>query len=134
MDNFTKEQLFNIRNNIDIDWLINEKLCLKMKYKRVWRFCCPLCKGYNTATKKQTNLGRCFDCKKNYNTIDLVIYTKKLNFIPSVQWLIPFLENKKLPSQFRNKNKIYEEDKKILLMKKEKARQEIKKIKQLLKK
>ncbi len=94
MVTFTKQQLFQVRNKIDIDWLINEKLQLQRQFNRLWRFQCPVCQQYNTATQKKNNLARCFSCQQNFNTIDLVIYSKKVNFVPSVQFLLSLLEKK----------------------------------------
>jgi len=94
MKPFTKQQLYQIRNEIDIDWLINEKLHLIRQFNSIWRFQCPLCQQFNTATQKKTNLARCFSCQKNFNTIDLVVYSKKMNFAPSVQFLLSLLEKK----------------------------------------
>lgn len=94
MDPFTKQQLFQVRNDIDIDWLINEKLQLEQQFKGIWRFQCPVCQQFNTATQKKNNLARCFSCQQNFNTIDLVIYSKKVNFVPSVQFLLALLEKK----------------------------------------
>lgn len=62
MNPFTKQQLFRVRNEIDIDWLINEKLNLERQFNGAWRFRCPLCREFNTATQKKTNLARCFSC------------------------------------------------------------------------
>jgi len=92
---FTKQQLFQVRNEIDIDWLINEKLNIERQFNGAWRFRCPLCQGFNTATQKKTNLARCFSCQKNFNSIDIVIYTKKkINFVPSVRFLLSLLDKK----------------------------------------
>jgi hypothetical protein len=94
MGSFTKQQLFQVRNDIDIDWLINEKLQIQRQFNRLWRFQCPVCQQFNTATQKKNNLARCFSCQQNFNTIDLVIHYKKVNFVPSVQFLLSLLENK----------------------------------------
>jgi len=94
MDPFTKQQLFQVRNDIDINWLINEKLPLERQFNRIWRFQCPVCQQFNTATQKKNNLARCFSCQKNFNTIDIVIYTKKINFVPSVRFLLSLLDKK----------------------------------------
>ena len=94
MNPFTKQQLYQVRNEIDIDWLINEQLNLERQFKSIWRFQCPVCQQFNTATQKKTNLARCFSCQKNFNTIDLVIYSKKVNFVPGVQFLLSLLEKK----------------------------------------
>ena len=96
MDPFTKQQLFQVRNDIDINWLINEKLSFERQFNRIWRFQCPVCQQFNTATQKKNNLARCFSCQQNFNTIDLVIYSKKLNFVPSVQFLLSLLEKKSI--------------------------------------
>ncbi len=92
MASFTKQQLFQIRNDIDIDWLINDQLHLERQFNRIWRFQCPVCQQFNTATQKKNNLARCFNCQQNFNTIDLVIYSKKVNFVPGVQFLLSLLE------------------------------------------
>ncbi len=94
METFTKQQLFQVRNKIDIDWLINEKLSIERQFNRIWRFQCPVCQQFNTATQKKNNLARCFSCQQNFNTIDLVIYSKKVNFVPGVQFLLSLLEKK----------------------------------------
>jgi len=96
MTSFTKQQLFQVRNEVDIDWLISEKLSIERQFNGAWRFRCPLCQELNTATQKKTNLARCFSCQKNFNTIDMVIYTKKINFVPSVRFLLALLD-KKIP-------------------------------------
>jgi len=96
METFTKQQLFQIRNEIDIDWLINDTLQLERQFNRIWRFQCPVCQQFNTAIQKKNNLARCFSCQKNFNTIDLVIHSKKVNFIPSVQFLLLLLEKKSI--------------------------------------
>ena len=103
MTPFTKQQLFQVRNEIDIDWLINEKLSIERQFDGAWRFRCPLCQELNTATQKKTNLARCFSCQKNFNTIDIVIYTKKINFVPSVRFLLSLL-NKKTRQPDADKN------------------------------
>ena len=118
MNPFTKQQLFVVRNEIDIDWLITDKLNLERQFNGMWRFCCPLCQDFNTATQRKTNLSRCFSCQKNFNTIDLVIYSKKINFIPSVNFLLSLLKKPKhnrLGPQIKNNISIKNrgDDKKI---------------------
>ena len=118
MNPFTKQQLFQVRNEIDIDWLITDKLNLERQFNGMWRFCCPLCQDFNTATQRKTNLSRCFSCQKNFNTIDLVIYSQKINFIPSVNFLLSLLKKPKhnrLGQQIKNNISIKNrgDDKKI---------------------
>ncbi len=100
MNKFTQQQLFQVRNMINIDWLIKEKLNLQRQFNRIWRFQCPLCQQFNTATQKKNNLARCFSCQQNFNTIDLVIHAKQINFIPSVTFLLSLI------NEIQSKNKM----------------------------
>ncbi|XPS89502.1 hypothetical protein Dvar_75210 [Desulfosarcina variabilis str. Montpellier] len=53
----------------------------------IFRFLCPLCNEFQTATNPKTNLARCFLCEKNFNPIDLVMTVKGLGFVDSVKYL-----------------------------------------------
>lgn len=59
-----------------------------------FRFCCPVCNEFNASVNHKTNLARCFDCRKNYNIIDLVMLVKGSNFIQSVKFLQRFHDRK----------------------------------------
>ncbi len=128
MSAFTKPQLFQVRNEIDIDDLITDKLKLPQQFNGMWRFQCPLCQQFNTATQKKTNLSRCFSCQQNFNTIDLVIYSKKMNFIPAVQWLLSLLKKKIPPGTISQKTR----DVKNKMENRTKGRLEIEKIKRMI--
>lgn len=134
MPPFTKQQLFAVRNEIDIDDLITDKLNLQRQFNGLWRFQCPLCQQFNTATQKKTNLSRCFSCQKNFNTIDLVIYAKKINFVPAVQWLLSLLENKTpaVPNSQKTKKRADHRDEKGWIENRMKGRQVIEKIKRMI--
>lgn len=54
---------------------------------KLLRFRCPRCYNFHTATNTKTNLARCFDCKKNFNPIDLVMAVGDLTFIEAVEYL-----------------------------------------------
>ncbi len=135
MTPFTKQQLFQVRNEIDIDWLINEKLNIERQFNGAWRFRCPLCQELNTATQKKTNLARCFSCQKNFNTLDIVIYTKKINFVPSVRFLLSLLD-KKTPQSGADKKDNDEikgaQQKELKAINRIMALQEIERIKQVI--
>lgn len=76
-----------IRNKIKIDRVICVlRLETRISNKLV-RFRCPLCHGFHTATKAKTNLARCFDCKRNYNPIDLVMAVSRYDFVDTVEFL-----------------------------------------------
>ena len=134
MSSFSKQQLYQLRNQIPINWLIHNILSMNTIYNGVWRFQCPLCLEFNTATHEGTNLGRCFSCEKNFNTIDLVIYVKKISFRQSVELLTPHLKqfcHKKINDNTGSlPKKAHQETRKILDP--IEALREIKKIRQLL--
>jgi len=135
MNAYTKKQLFQVRNEIDIDWLINEKLNIERQFNSAWRFRCPLCQGLNTATQKKTNLARCFSCQKNFNTIDLVIYSKKINFVPSVRFLLSLLDNKTPrsgPNKKDNEDIKTSQQEELKAINRKSGLKEIKRIKQMI--
>ena len=85
---FSSSQLYNLRNQISVRMLIEETLRIPCRMTEgCFRFLCPVCNGFNTAVNPETNLARCFDCSKNFNTIDLVMLTRKARFIDSVKFL-----------------------------------------------
>ena len=100
MKRFSKHELFILRNNININMLINEILKLPSKTSQGHlRFLCPVCSQFNTATNHETNLARCFRCQRNFNTIEMVMETKNRDFIQSVQFLqglLPEIKSKKI--------------------------------------
>ena len=84
--------------------LINEILKLPSKTSQGrLRFLCPVCSQFNTATKRETNLARCFHCQRNFNTIEMVMETKSLDFIQSVQFLQGLLPENKSKEMMANK-------------------------------
>ncbi len=85
---FTGNELFKLRNLIPVDLLIEEQLNIPSKISEgYFRFLCPVCNEFQTATNPKTNLARCFLCEKNFNPIDLVMVVKGVGFIESVQYL-----------------------------------------------
>ena len=84
--------------------LIKEILKLPSKTSQgQLRFLCPLCSQFNTATKRETNLARCFHCQRNFNTIEMVMETKNIDFIQSVQFLQGLLPENKSKKMMTNK-------------------------------
>ncbi len=85
---FTRNELFKLRNLIPVDMLIRDQLGIPSKFSEgFFRFLCPVCNGFQTATNPSTNLARCFHCEKNFNAIDLVMIVKGIGFIESVKYL-----------------------------------------------
>lgn len=91
---FSSQELFALRNHISIDDLIGKCLMLPSRFSEgFFRFLCPLCNEFQTAINPKTNLARCFRCERNFNTIDMVMICRKMNFVESVKYLKAYQEN-----------------------------------------
>ena len=85
---YSKQALRKLRNDIPIAILIADILELPHKTADgYFRFMCPLCDGFNTATNPRTNLARCFTCQQNFNPIDLAMTVKHTNFRDAIRFL-----------------------------------------------
>ena len=93
MKRFSKKDLFELRNLIPIQQLIGDLQVPFIYENNVFRFLCPMCKGYNTSIKYDKNLGRCFNCKKNFNTIDIAIKIRTTDFVDNVKYLKKYLSD-----------------------------------------
>jgi len=87
-----REKLRRLRNQVLIDRVI-AKLDLPSKLSEGYlRFLCPLCREFNTATNPDTNLARCFRCKRNFNPIDMIMALEKKTFLEAVTRLETLLD------------------------------------------
>ena len=94
---FSARELFELRNYIPVNWLIKDWLRIPVKISDgIFRFLCPVCNEFQTATNPSTNLARCFRCEKNFNPIELVMVVKGIGFVESVNHLKPILS--KIPA------------------------------------
>lgn len=85
---YSKEKLRILRNQVPIARLIADFLGLPSKVSQgYFRFLCPLCAEFHTATNPKTNLARCFRCQKNFNPIDMVMTVRRCNFREAVELL-----------------------------------------------
>jgi len=90
-ERFSKKFLFEIRNQIPVDVLISQGLRIPHKTREgYFRFLCPVCREFNTATDPRTNLARCFLCERNFNTIEIVKECNQLDFVRAVLYLDKF--------------------------------------------
>lgn len=81
------QRLRRLRNEVDIAAVIRD-LEIPAKKRGGWlRFLCPLCGEFDTATNPQTNLARCFRCRRNFNPIDLVMVDRRASFLDAVAYL-----------------------------------------------
>jgi len=82
---FSDTLLRRLRNQIPVDRLIREHLQLPCKVSEgIFRFLCPICSDFHTATNPRTNLARCFRCRRNFNPIDLLIVIDHVSFVDAV--------------------------------------------------
>jgi len=82
---FSSEELYAVRNFIPIDFVIRNVVKLRWKLdSKIFRFVCPVCGGFDTAINRHTNLARCFQCERNFNTIDIVMLVRGSSFVESV--------------------------------------------------
>lgn len=91
----TQAELRRLRNEIDIEKVIRQ---LGIPWKLAvghFRFLCPICHEFNTATNPRTNLGRCFRCSQNFNPIDIdiVMTVERISFLDAVRLLRPLCES-----------------------------------------
>ena len=85
---FSSEELFRLRNAIPVTRVIKELLEIPSKeIEGVNRFLCPLCGEFQTSVNTSTNLSRCFRCKRNFNSIDIIMEDRKIPFVESVKIL-----------------------------------------------
>ena len=87
MGSYTDGFLRRLRNEIDIDQVIDTLALETRTNTKYHRFRCPACHEFHTATNAKTNLARCFDCKINYNPIDLVMAVTAQSFVETVEYL-----------------------------------------------
>lgn len=80
MSRWSPHQLRYLRNHIPIESVIPPATGQ--------RFACPLCNGHDTAVNKTTNLARCFNCKKNFNPIEMVMAVHGMGFADAVTRLL----------------------------------------------
>jgi DNA primase len=90
MKHFSQQLLFQLRNDLPIDAVIQRGLRLPLQASDRLRFQCPLCREFNTATNQNTNLARCFSCQRNFNNIDLVMLVRNTSFADAVKRLSAF--------------------------------------------
>ena len=85
---YSKKELYELRNRIPITVVIADVLDIPSKMiDGYFRFLCPLCSEFMTATNHRTNLARCFRCQKNFNPIDMIMIVKKYTFKEAVEYL-----------------------------------------------
>lgn len=84
---YSSDFLRMLRNHVPIDTVIALLNIEARIDHNLFRFRCPLCLHFHTSVNPHTNLARCFDCKQNFNPIDMVMITTNSSFMEAVQFL-----------------------------------------------
>jgi DNA primase len=91
---FEPRFLRGLRNDIPIEALIGDLDIPSKRRDGYFRFLCPLCSDFHTATNPETNLARCFRCRRNFNPIELLMVVEQKDFVDSVHALSERLEER----------------------------------------
>ncbi len=96
-DRLSKQHLWRLRNHLPIRSVIADILGIAWKISEGrFRFLCPLCHDFHTATHPDTNLARCFRCQQNFNPIDLTMTQKRYDFLQAVALLDQYLDHTRI--------------------------------------
>ena len=87
MTRLPSQRLWSLRNDIPIDDVIRNLDIPAKEVEGYFRFLCPGCGEFHSATRAATNLAHCFQCHQNYNPIDLVMTVRKTSFLEAVRYL-----------------------------------------------
>lgn len=91
---YSAELLRRLRNEIPIAWLIGDYLLWPHKRRDgQFVFVCPVCNESESDVKRETNLGRCFQCERNFNPIEFTMATQAMDFVEAVEFLKPLLRD-----------------------------------------
>lgn len=88
---YDDELLHRLRNEIPIDWLIQHLAWPSKRRQGKFSFVCPRCSERDSDVKRETNLGRCFCCERNFNPIDFVMHARECDFVQAVEYLTTLL-------------------------------------------
>jgi DNA primase len=88
---FTRDYLYRIRNEIPVLSLLKH-LEWPSKYREGEFFSlCPCCQEFQLKKTPEENLGHCFHCDRNFNTIDFTMLIEKVEFVAAIEMLDPLL-------------------------------------------
>jgi hypothetical protein len=101
----SKAYLRRMRNEIPIRDVIAGILQIPWKIREGrFRFLCPLCREFDTATNPDTNLARCFRCKQNFNPIDITMVERRYDFLAAVSFLDAYLPDQQSTTHATDSN------------------------------
>ena len=85
---FSSDELTYLRNRVPVAYVVQNLLNMpaRTRHGRI-AFGCPICGDFDTAINAEHSLVRCFECRKNFNPIELVMHQLKIGFAESVKLL-----------------------------------------------
>ncbi len=91
MNRLPPDLLHRLRNHADLV-LVLARLGVPIKqHGERFSFSCPVCITRDATSIPGKNLAYCFQCRRSFNPIDLVIAFRGLSFMDAVELLKPFL-------------------------------------------
>ena len=87
MKRISAADLRALRNDLDVNVVI-DALDIPTRRRGTRRqFRCPDCSGYQTSVSPHRNLAWCFDCDRGFNPIDLVMSDRSCSFLDAIDYL-----------------------------------------------
>ena len=88
---FTRDYLYRIRNEIPVISLVQHLRWPSKCREGTFFFLCPSCNEFQVKKTPLENLGHCFSCGRNFNTIDLTMEIEHVEFVVAIGILEPLL-------------------------------------------
>lgn len=87
MNRVSPDLLRQLRNEVDLSTLIEELGIPAKRRGQQLVFRCPDCGSSHAVTSTSRNLARCFQCRRRFNPIDLVVAERGYTFLEAVDFL-----------------------------------------------
>jgi len=89
---FTDEQLWQLRNNVPFQKLLENLDWPRKSRGGQFAFVCPRCGETRSDLNPRENLVRCFHCETNFNPIDFTMAARGCDFVEAVNYLLGHLK------------------------------------------
>lgn len=90
----SKEHLQKLRKDIPVLRVVRELLGVPSAVvENTLRFECPLCRQLHIVIQQESNVAHCLSCERTFNTIDIVILSKKVDFLKGISLLQGLMGN-----------------------------------------
>lgn len=93
MNRIPPDLLYRLRNDLDLTKVIEHLRIPTQRRGPRLVLDCPECGTRHAAASPNHSLVHCFNCKRNFNAIDLVMLQRGYNFLEAVDFLKFFLSS-----------------------------------------